>query len=160
MPRVDSTLRADSTSPSQTDRRSFGSRSMADLVPSVARYAFKRSAPSIVQLLEAWPSVVGPSLADVTTPVRLTQGTLTINCSGPMAMELQHLSGEVMERINRYLGRCIVKRLRFLQTTAIAPSPPTRQRSARTIRNVEAVESMPDGPLRDALRSLATSVLD
>ena len=76
-----------------------------------------------------------------------------------MAMELQHLSTEVMERINQYLGSDVVRRLRFVQTTTLAPSPPRRQLSTRMVRNIDAVEAMPDGPLRDALRSLAGSLL-
>ena len=116
-------------------RKSFsGPRSISDLVPTVAHHAFRRSAPGISQLLEAWPGIVGPALAVTTTPRRLAQGTLTIGCSGPMAMELQHLSAEVMQRINQYLGSQVVRRLRFLQTTAAAPFPLRHARTAHACR--------------------------
>ena len=47
--------------------------------------------------MEAWSGIVGPILADLTVPRRLSQGTLTIGCSGPVAMELQHLSTELLK---------------------------------------------------------------
>jgi hypothetical protein len=111
-----------------TDRRSFGPRPITELVPTVARDAFRHSAPGVAQLLEAWPGIVGPVLAGVTTPRRLAQGTLTINCSGPMAMELQHLTTEIMQRINQYLGSAVVRRIRLMQTNSVAPPVPTRPR--------------------------------
>jgi len=145
---------------SHIDRRNFhGPQPIAAVVPSITRGAFSKFPPSLAQLLEAWPSIIGSALAAVTNPRQLTQGTLTIGCSGPMAMELQHLAPEVMQRINQYLGSEVVRRLRFLQTTAPAPLPPRRQLPIRTARNIDAIEAMPDGPLRDALRSLAGSLL-
>lgn len=145
---------------SNADWRNFqGPQPIASVVPSITRGAFSRLSPSLGQLLESWPNIIGPALAAVTNPRQFADGTLTIGCSGPMAMELQHLSTEVMERINQYLGSDVVRRLRFVQTTTLAPSPPRRQLSTRMVRNIDAVEAMPDGPLRDALRSLAGSLL-
>ena len=74
-------------------RRNFhGPQPIAVVVPSITRGAFSKSPPSFAQLLEAWPSIIGPALAAVTNPRQLAQGTLKIGCSGPMAMELQHLA--------------------------------------------------------------------
>ena len=79
---------------SNIDRRNFhGPQPIAAATyPSITRSAFSRLPPSLAQLLDAWPSIIGPTLAAVTNPRQLAQGTLTIGCSGPMAMELQHLS--------------------------------------------------------------------
>jgi hypothetical protein len=52
----------------------YGLRPIADLVPTVARNAFRQSAPSTAHLLEAWPRIVGPALTTATTPRGLTQG--------------------------------------------------------------------------------------
>ena len=49
--------------------------------------------------------------AEVTVPRRLSHGTLTIGCAGPVAMELQHLSAELIGRINQYLGAQTVQQL-------------------------------------------------
>ena len=73
--------------------------------------------------MEAWSGIVGPILADMTVPRRLSQGTLTIGCSGPVAMELQHLSTELLNRVNQYLGAQTVHRLRFVQIRMIRVPP-------------------------------------
>jgi hypothetical protein len=142
-------------------RAVHGPRPIASIVPAIARAGFNRTAPGVTQLVEAWVTIVGPALADATAPRRLQQGTLTIGCSGPVAMELQHLSGELISRINQYLGSQVVRHLRFVQTLAVPAQPrvtPPRSKAAET-EAVEAVAHLPDGPLRDALAALGSAVL-
>src|SRR5579875_3423604 len=100
------------------ERHVYGPRPIGALVPVVARPAFRKRAPATAQLLADWPAIVGPALAAVTVPRRFAGGTLTIACSGPIALELQHLAGELMARINANLGRVTVTRLRFVQDPA------------------------------------------
>jgi hypothetical protein len=142
-------------------RHVYGPRSIAGLVPGVTRAAFARCAPGAGRLMDAWAGIVGPSLAETTVPRRLAQGTLTIGCSGPVAMELQHLSTELIGRINQYLGSQAVLRLRFVQTlTAPAPSRPRPVPSPSIEREASAaVAHLPEGPLRDALAALGRAVL-
>lgn len=138
-----------------------GPRPIAAVVPAATRTAFRRAAPGVAQLMEAWVGIVGPSLAGVTVPRRLAQGTLTVGCSGPVAMELQHLSMELIGRINQYLGSQTIHRLRFIQTAAIGTpvrSTP-RPNAAAEAAAAEAVADLPDGPLRTALTELGRAVL-
>ena len=94
-------------------------------------------------MLADWSAIVGPAIAAVTTPRRLAAGTLTIACAGPIAMELQHLAGEVMARINAHLGSQAVTALRFVQTFGDAP-PAARPCRRRPIRpKLAAVEASP-----------------
>jgi hypothetical protein len=143
------------------DRRHvYGPRPVGALVPGLTRAAFRRRAPGTAQVLADWAAIVGPALAAVTLPRRLGAGTLTIACSGPIAMELQHLSGELIARINTTLGAGVVTTLRFVQTApespmAISPHPPSAQSLARA---ESAVESLPSGELRDALTALGRAV--
>jgi hypothetical protein len=141
-------------------RHVYGPRPVGALVPGLTRAAFRRRAPGTAQVLADWSSIVGPALAAVTLPRRLAAGTLTIACSGPIAMELQHLSGELIARINTALGPGVVKTLRFLQ---VAPEPAeiaaVVTRSAQTLARAEsAVESLPAGELREALTALGRAV--
>jgi hypothetical protein len=152
----------DDTHPGMTKllRYVHGPRPIAAVVPVVTRNVFNRAAPGVAQLMEAWAGIVGPALADVTTPRRLTQGTLTIGCSGPVAMELQHLSTEVLVRINQYLGSHSVRRLRFVQITVVRaparlqPRPTQATEKAATL----AVARLSAGPLRTALAALGRAV--
>ncbi len=73
-----------------------------------------------------WTEIVGPALAAVTSPRRLASGTLTLACAGPIALELQHLSGQLAERINAHFGRTLVERFRFVQDATDAAGPRSR----------------------------------
>jgi hypothetical protein len=141
-------------------RHVYGPRPVGALVPNLTRAAFRRRAPGTAQVLADWEGIVGPALAAVALPRRLTAGTLTIACSGPIAMELQHLSGELVARINTALGAGVVSALRFVQTAHAAPPAaaaprPSPQSQARA---ESAVESLPSGELRDALAALGRAV--
>jgi hypothetical protein len=143
-------------------RHVYGPRPLAALMPRLTRPAFRRRAPATAQVLADWPAIVGPAIAAVTTPRRLAAGTLTIACSGPIAMELQHLSGEVIERINSHLGGRTVTALRFVQTPEFSPPPAAQPRAADPARLAAvdtALAPLPAGELRDALAALGQAML-
>ena len=134
---------------------------LGSLIPSLTRPAFRRKSPSGAQLMADWAQVVGPSLAAVTSPLRLTAGTLTLACAGPVAMELQHLAPELMGRINGHLGRVAVERLRFVQQAPAStrPLPLRRPREAAIPGKVQQkLGALPEGELRQALENLARGV--
>lgn len=136
-------------------RAMWGPQSVGALVPALTRPVFRKRAPASAQLLSDWDSIVGPALAATTTPRRLSGTTLTLACAGPVAMELQHMAGPLMARINAHLGRIVVDRLRFVQDVYAAPALPAAVADA-----APAVElpGIPGGPLRDALTALGRSV--
>ena len=102
------------------ERHVYGPRPVSALMPRLTRPAFRRRSPATAQVLADWAAIVGPAIAAVTTPRRLSAGTLTIACAGPIAMELQHLAGEVIARINAHLGSQVVTALRFVQTPELS----------------------------------------
>lgn len=134
---------------------------LGQLIPAITRPAFKRRSPAGAQLLADWAQVVGPALAAVTAPLRLSAGTLTIACAGPVAMELQHLAPELVARINGHLGRVTVERLRFVQQSlpgrpAAKPAPPPEKPLPASLQ--ERIAALPEGELRLALENLARRV--
>ncbi|MCA3280915.1 MAG: DUF721 domain-containing protein [Roseomonas sp.] len=147
----------------EDERRFFGGpRPLGALIPALTRQAFKRKSPAAAQIMADWPALVGPALAAVTQPLRLTAGSLTIACSGPIALELSHLAPELVARINGGLGRVAVERLRFVQTQPPAakgakPALPPRP-VALPARVAANLESLPTGDLRAALERLARGV--
>ena len=144
------------------DRHVYGPRPVSALLPRLTRPAFRRRAPATAQVLADWSAIVGPAIAAVTTPRRLSSGTLTIACAGPIAMELQYLSGELMGRINAHLGSQAVTGLRFVQTTTLAPPvatpPPPPDPSALAAIDA-AVADVPESGLREALAALGRAML-
>lgn len=140
-------------------RHVYGPRAMAALVPALVRPAYRKRAPATAQVLADWPAIVGPALAAVTMPRRLFSGTLSIGCSGSIAVELQHLSPQIISRINAHLGQVAVTRLRFVQQ---APSSSANRPAVRTPAVAAAraaVSALPAGDLRDALERLGQVVL-
>jgi len=147
---------------SETPRRFVSSapRELAALIPQLTRPAFRKRSPDAAQILADWPQIVGPQVAAMAEPVRLSAGTLTLACSGPAAMELGMGGPALMQRINGHLGRLVVRKLAFLQR---APRP-VEVRPARPIpgplpaRVEKSLETVPGEELRLALERLARGV--
>jgi hypothetical protein len=133
-------------------RHAYGPRTLANLLPPITRLVFKSRAPAAVQLMSDWPALVGPGTAAIAAPRRFSGGTLTLAVGGPTALELQHLSTQLIARINTALGCQLVERLRFVQDdgvlgpTGIAPRNPEPQ--------PVPVDGVAEGPLHDALARL------
>jgi hypothetical protein len=136
------------------ERRAYTARGLAELVPSLTRAAYKRKSPAGALLMSDWASIVGPRLALETEPRRLSGTQLTIACSGPMAMELQHQAGTLIERINIHVGRRLVERVRFVQDNVAGPRVPVARRAVAP----EAVEGIEPGELNDALARLRAAI--
>ncbi|HUZ66002.1 MAG TPA: DUF721 domain-containing protein [Acetobacteraceae bacterium] len=142
-------------------RHIYGPRPVAALVPGLTRTAFRRRAPATAQVLVDWAAIVGPALAADTTPRRLSAGTLAIACAGPVAMELQHCTPQLIDRINTHLGGVVVQRLRFVQDAQATPPPPAPPPAdpAAAAAAEAAVAGFAEGPLRAALAALGRAVL-
>jgi hypothetical protein len=135
---------------------------LAALLPAVIKPAFARRPAASAQLALDWELIVGATLAAQTQPRRLSGGTLTVACAGPVALELQHLADVLMARINRHMGHELVQRLRLTQEMlSFVPAPagraagPTPQARAAVQRRLA---DLPDGPVRQALADLALAM--
>ena len=135
------------------ERRAYVARGLAELVPGLTRAAYKKRSPAGASLMSDWAAIVGPRLALETEPRRLSGTQLTVACSGPMAMELQHVSGTLIERINTHAGRRLVERLRFVQDVVRAPAVPVPRR----VVAVEPVVGV-EGELGAALGRLLAAI--
>ncbi len=95
-----------------------------------------------------WATIAGESLATGSHPDRLVfppkqrqDGTLHLRvASGAAALELQHESRRLIDRINAHLGFAAVARLKVVQ----APLPPARPRTAQLAAADPAPSPPPD----------------
>ena len=131
-----------------------GPRAVAALLPAVTKPAFRARSAATAQIIADWAEIVGPALAATTQPRRLSGATLTVTCAGPVALELQHLTGPLAQRINGHFGRSLVEQFRFVQG-AVTRAPPRPKR--RPVPPIE-IAGMPEGELRDALGRLGGAV--
>jgi hypothetical protein len=126
----------------------------------IGRKAFARAGFVDCGLVLRWREIVGAEVARIARPLKLvdgpTGGTLTLKADPAAALFLQHESRALCARVNAWLGRPAVQRLRFVPGE-IAPNAPRRERP----RLPEAGASDPsrrfDGnePLKSALLRLA-----
>lgn len=89
---------------------------------------------ALTALLSDWPAIAGHALARYTMPDRViwprrhdeevehkirghrSQGaTLVLRIEGPRAIEIQHRSDQILERVNAYFGYRAITEMRFLQ---------------------------------------------
>ena len=134
-----------------------GPRPVGALVPALTRPAFRKRSPATAQMQADWGVIVGPTLAAITAPRRLSGATLTLSCSGPIALELQHMAPELLARVNGHFGRILAERLRFVQeappvplaAAELGPAPPGP---------APLVAGLAAGPLYDALARLGQAV--
>lgn len=135
-------------------RHVYGPRAVGALMPRLTRAAFKARSPAAAQIMADWPMLVGPQLAATTAPRKFQGGTLTIGCTGPVAIELQHVAGEIITRLNQALGKEAVQRLRFVQDFNPRPAPPSRPAPLPP----EPVAGVEPGELHDALAALGSAI--
>src|SRR6478736_3365072 len=131
---------------------------------------------AITSLLSEWPAVVGEELARFTAPEKVvwprrsedgeaaspqsawrTDGAiLVLKVDGPRAIEVQHRSEQILERVNRYFGYRAIAQLRFLQAPVkrAVSTPPTSPPLEEL--PLPASAAIQDMDLRRALTRLGT----
>jgi hypothetical protein len=116
--------------------RRSSARPLAELLNSCISTAFARQGFAAREIVTHRPEIVGDEIAAVAEPIRMqwprnpegaTPATLVLRVEGPAAIEVQHQSGLVIERVNRFFGWQAIDRLAFRQ----APLRGKRRRPQR-----------------------------
>jgi hypothetical protein len=84
-----------------------------------------------------------------------------LRVEGPTALEIQHSSAVVLERVNRFFGWRAVAKLQLHQAPLSRPparDPPAAPDPAATARLAAALPQIEDTKLRQALARLGASV--
>ncbi|WP_025824619.1 DUF721 domain-containing protein [Asaia astilbis] len=137
---------------------------LGSILPQVTKPAFSKRAAPAVRLILDWAEIVGPALASQTEPRRVSAGTLTIACTGPVALELQHLAPQLIERINTHCGplrsgrdlrfddgTILVKKIRILQDPSVMrPVTPAARPAPAPVK----IPDMKEGELQEVLARL------
>jgi hypothetical protein len=126
----------------------------------LGRAAFDRAGFAEPGLVLRWREIVGAHVARIATPVRLSQGAsggvLTLRADPAAALFLQHESRALCARINTYLGRPAVERLKFIPgEIASEPGQPRRSYPQKPPSDDPALVFAGPDRLKDALLALA-----
>lgn len=128
---------------------------------ALAQSALGRAGFTDPTLVLRWEEIAGPETARLARPLKLSEGpsggVLTLMAEPAAAVFLQHESRPLCERINAFLGRPAVARLRFVQGALTQPP----KRPARSLPRHPVPPADParkyEGPegVREALLRLA-----
>jgi len=150
----------------------ISAKPLSVLLSDVFSDAYARQGFAARELVTRWTEIAGSGIAAHCEPLKmqwprpvegqpLEPATLVLRVEGPMALEIQHSSEVILERVNRFFGWSAVGRLALRQGPLLR-----RQRSTSAhgpdVRKVEEVErtlsSVEDDELRAALARLGASI--
>src|SRR5436190_15649033 len=108
-------------------------RPLADFVKPCLGDTFSKQGFASGELVTRWADIVGPEIAAHCEPIRMQwsrtandeppdPATLVLRVEGPVAIEIQHMSGIILERVNRFFGWQAVGRL-ALRQAPLSPRP-------------------------------------
>ncbi len=150
--------------------------------PKVAEQAYARHGAAWAGLLSNWQTITGSSLSDICTPEKISWpgqqrgqaetrskhqkigGTLVIKVSFGRALEIQHVTPQIIDRINAYYGYQAIAQVKIIQGKIEKPKisrkpvlPPLDQTTTSKLNS--QMTKIGDDDLKGALRNLAKGVL-
>jgi protein-disulfide isomerase len=158
----------------QEKARAGGFRAVGGLAQSLTAGLARKGAgggrlASIVRLRSDWKAIVGPELARCTEPEALVAGRggksaaklLRLKVAGAMALEVQHMSGQIVERVNAYFGHRQIDDIRLVQgaiARAAGPKPIAKPAPEVVARMDAKAADVQDPDLRAALARLGARI--
>ncbi|HEY6254282.1 MAG TPA: DciA family protein [Xanthobacteraceae bacterium] len=148
-------------------------RPLADILRKTLGEAFAKQGFASVELVTRWGEIVGAEIAAHSQPEKIQwprtpqardarePGTLLLRVEGPAAVEIQHLSGVIAERVNQFFGWQAVGSVRLRQAPLARPvtrDPLPAPDPAATARIAAALPEIRDEKLRDALARLGAAM--
>ena len=153
-------------------------RPLADVLRKTLTDAFAKQGFASVELVTRWPEIVGAEIAAHSQPEKIQwprtpqarnaqarnapePGTLLLRVEGPAALEIQHLSDVILERVNQFFGWQAVDAVRLRQAplsrrAELRPSPAPDP--AAMARIAAALPEIKDAKLRQALAQLGAAM--
>jgi hypothetical protein len=143
---------------------------LSTLTSRVLAGSFAKQGFASVELVTRWPDIVGPEIAAHAEPIRMqwprTSGeerqepaVLVLRVEGPAAIEIQHLVGTILERVNRFFGWQAVDRISIRQAPLRRPKPrPARRLDAAEAARIAATLPIEDEGLKQALARLGAAI--
>jgi hypothetical protein len=147
-------------------------RKLAELTAEFMADAFKKQGFASTELVTRWKEIAGAEIAAYAEPVKLQwqrtpegeqpePATLVLRAEGPAALEIQHQTNVILERVNRFFGWQAVGRIALRQAPLSRPKrrpTPPKIDPAETARIAETLTDITDDELRMALARLGAAV--
>ena len=145
---------------------------LSELAGKAIADALARQGFASTGIVTHWAEIVGAEIATHAEPMRMNwprrvhedapePATLVLRVEGPVALEIQHLSGVIIEKVNRFFGWRAVGRIQIRQAALrrrgpkARPAPPDPAAVARLSASMIDIK---DEDLRGALARLGAAV--
>ena len=148
-------------------------RPLAEVLRKTLGEAFAKQGFASVELVTRWPEIVGMEIAAHSQPEKIQwprtpqarnapePGILLLRVEGPAALEIQHLSDVILERVNQFFGWQAVDGVRLRQaplSRRAAPRSRPAPDPAAMARIAAALPEIKDAKLRQALAQLGAAM--
>jgi len=151
--------------------RSFP-RPLAELTANALSGPLKAQGFASAEIIARWDTIVGSEIAAHSEPLKINwpramgeeppePATLVLRVEGPAAVEIQHQSGVILERVNRFFGWPAIGRLSLRQAPLrrhAPPAPPAPPDPVETARIAASLPEIKDDNLKTALARLGAAV--
>jgi hypothetical protein len=150
--------------------RSFP-RPLSDFLGATLSDTLKARGFISTEIVARWAEIAGVEIAAHSEPIRINwprrtedgsgePATLVLRVEGPAALEIQHLSTVILERVNRFFGWQAIGRIALRQAPLRhreRPAPPPPDLAA-VARIAEGLSGVTDDDLRKALARLGAAI--
>jgi hypothetical protein len=150
----------------------ISAKPLSVLLNDVFSDAYAKQGFAARELVTRWAEIAGSDIAKYSEPLKMQwprpvegqpqePATLVLRVEGPTALEIQHASDTILERVNRFFGWHAVGRLALRQAPLsrrnrpATPPGPDPKTVAQVAESLSAVE---DEQLRAALARLGASI--
>src|SRR6476619_813877 len=150
----------------------ISAKPLSVLLSDVFSDAYAKQGFAARELVTRWADIAGPEVAAHSEPLKMQwprpvegqpqePATLVLRVEGPAALEIQHSSDVILERVNRFFGWHAVGKLALRQGPLLRPPvkrrppPPDPKAVAKVAEGLTAIE---DDALRDALARLGAAI--
>src|SRR2546430_11093684 len=145
--------------------RSISAKPLSVLLSGVFSDAYAKQGFAARELVTRWADIAGREIAAHSEPLKIQwprpvagqpqePATLVLRVEGPMALEIQHVSDVILQRVNRFFGWSAVGKLAFRQAPLSRPRRPMRPGppDPKTVAEVaEGLGDIADAELESAL---------
>lgn len=152
-------------------QRSFP-RPLAELSGSTLSDALRSQGFASAEIITRWAEIAGPEIAAHSEPMKINwlrgagdappePATLVLRVEGPAAIEIQHLSAVILDRVNRFFGWQAIGRIALRQAPLrrrMPPVPPSPPNLAEQARIAASLPEIKEEGLREALARLGAAV--
>ncbi|MBI1202462.1 MAG: DUF721 domain-containing protein [Rhodopseudomonas sp.] len=155
--------------------RSFP-RPLSDFLGTTLSGVMKAQGFASSEILARWPEIVGAEIAAHSEPMKINwprpkndtgevdqaePATLMLRVEGPMALEIQHQSAAVLERVNRFFGWQAIGKLSLRQAPLRRAAPKVRRKPpdpAAVAAIAAGLPNIEDDALRQAISRLGAAI--